>query len=85
MVTTDCKRTNNDKGVHYQADVNGKELAIEVITDVYIAAKACAFIGNGASNPSCFVNYLKNWPKNRIEIFLNNNNNRQTQFFLHRP
>jgi hypothetical protein len=85
LVTTDCKRTDNDKGVHYQAEVNGKELATEVITDVYIAAKACAFIGNGASNPSCFVNYLKNWPKNRIEIFLNNNNDRQTQFFLHRP
>jgi hypothetical protein len=44
-------RTNNNIGVHYSNGVNKRQLGIEVMIDVYIAARAKYFIGN-----SLFIN-----------------------------
>ena len=61
IVTTDCLRTDNQVGVHYQAQDLIKESANEVIVDTLIASRASRFVGNGYSNPSIFVYYLGTW------------------------
>ncbi|MBX2868479.1 MAG: O-fucosyltransferase family protein [Acidiferrobacterales bacterium] len=61
IVTTDCLRTDNQIGIHYQAQEQVKESANEVIVDTLIASRASRFVGNGYSNPSIFVYYLGKW------------------------
>ena len=66
VLVTDCQRTDDSQGVHYKTSSNSVNLGLEVMTDVYIAANAKAFIGNGLSNPSQMVRYLKKWPENNL-------------------
>jgi protein O-GlcNAc transferase len=61
IIATDCQRTNSAKGIHYQAVPDRRQLGTEVMVDAYLAEKAKAFVGNGFSNPSQIVRYLKNW------------------------
>jgi hypothetical protein len=68
IVFTDCQRTNNTRGVHYKSSSNSIKLGFEVMTDVYIASKAKIFIGNGFSNSSQIVRYLKKWPENNLHF-----------------
>ena len=49
------------QGIHYQGKINGRCLGEEVMVDTYLATKAAAFMGNGFSNPSVMVGYLKEW------------------------
>ena len=69
IVSTDCCRTSSDVGIHYQTVPDRRQLGIEVMVDAYIAARAKAFIGNGLSNPSLIVRYLKDWPKGSVYLF----------------
>lgn len=64
IVTTDCQRTDDSTGVHYQQRPVSERwrLGVEMMVDTYLAAKGRAFVGNGWSNPSLIVKYLKNWP-----------------------
>jgi tetratricopeptide (TPR) repeat protein len=66
VVVTDCQRTGDSQGVHYKTSSNSVKLGFEVMTDVYIAAKAKVFIGNGFSNPSQIVRYLNNWSEDNL-------------------
>jgi len=68
IITTDCQRTNNAKGVHYQTGRDRRRLGTEVMVDAYLAIKAKAFIGNGFSNPSLIVSYLKAWPEGDVHL-----------------
>jgi len=68
VVVTKSQRTNDNKGVHYKNSSNSVELGFEVMTDVYIAAKAKTFIGNGGSNTSQIVRYLKKWSEKDIHF-----------------
>ena len=68
IVVTESQRTNNNTGVHYKNYSNSLELGFEVMIDVYIAAKAKIFIGNGLSNTSQIVRYLKNWSDEDIHF-----------------
>ena len=68
VICMDCQRTDSTQGVHYQAGRNRRELGSEVMVDVYLAVRAKAFIGNGYSNPSLMVSYLKVWPKNHVRL-----------------
>lgn len=61
IVTTNCQRTSNATGIHYQATPDKRQLGTEIMVDTYLAAKGRAFVGNGFSNPSLVVRYLKNW------------------------
>lgn len=61
IITTDCQRTNSNKGIHYHAVPDRRRLGMEVLIDAYLAVRAKAFIGNGFSNPSLIVNCLKDW------------------------
>ncbi len=69
IIFTDCRRTNSAEGIHYQAVPIRRQLGIEVAVDAYIAARARVFIGNGLSNPSLIVRYLKDWPEQDIFLF----------------
>lgn len=68
LITTDCSRTENHIGIHCQQQPEPHQLGLEVATDVYLATRAEAFIGNGFSNPSLMVSYLKDWSKTCLKI-----------------
>ena len=83
VVCTDCRRTDCAVGVHYQAGHNRRQLGSEVMVDAYLAIRAKAFIGNGFSNPSLMVSYLKAWPKDYVRL-IGSNMYHLPNFFLHR-
>ncbi len=68
IITTDCRRTDSAKGVHHLGVSDRPQLGIEVMVDVYLAARARVFVGNGTSNPSLFVRYLKDWPDGTVNL-----------------
>jgi hypothetical protein len=83
VITTDCQRTSDEKGIHYQAGADRRRLGEEVIVDAYLAARGKAFIGNGFSNPSLVVSYLKDWPEK--DVYLHSLNiNLTYNTFLHK-
>jgi len=82
IVTTDCQRTSSTTGVHYLTDPDRRLLGTEVMVDVYLAARARIFIGNGLSNPSRFVSYLKDWPENTVKLLGENLFHKQN-IFIH--
>jgi hypothetical protein len=83
VVCTDCQRTDCAEGVHYQSGHNRRQLGIEVMVDVYLAIHAKAFVGNGFSNPSLMVRYLKTWPKDHVTL-IGHNMYHLPNLFLHR-
>jgi protein O-GlcNAc transferase len=68
VICTECQRTDSVEGVHYQAGRDRRLLGAEVMIDAYLAARANAFIGNGFSNASLQVSYLKSWPGDSIKL-----------------
>mgnify|MGYP000226881450 FL=1 len=82
VIVTKSQRTNDNTGVHYKNSSNSLELGLEVMTDVYIATKAKTFIGNGWSNTSQIVRYLKRWSEKDIH-FIGPEINLSTNTFLH--
>jgi len=83
VICTDCQRTDSAEGVHYQSGHNRRQLGSEVMVDAYLAARATAFIGNGFSNPSLMVSYLKAWPKDHVRL-IGSNMYHRPNLFLHR-
>jgi hypothetical protein len=71
LVYTESIRGKGIVGVHY-AGFPGKQVAEEVIMDVYLAARCDLFLGNGWSNVSTSVGYLKTWPVGAFNLVLNN-------------
>ena len=73
LIYTQCQRTANDLGIHQQGPSNNRvRNGVEVMKDVYLAAKANKFIGNGGSNPSCMITHLKDWEPDRCVLLLRN-------------
>jgi hypothetical protein len=68
VITTNCQRTSSTTGVHYLSDSDKRQLGKEVMIDVYLAARAKFFVGNGFSNPSLFVRYLKDWHNDNVKL-----------------
>lgn len=68
LVATDCLRSSDEKGIHYQGLGNGRRLGMEVMVDAYLAAKGRAFIGNGFSNVSLFMTYLGDWAEADVQL-----------------
>jgi hypothetical protein len=66
VVTTECIRTNNATGVHYLAGGSRRQLGIEVLTDVYLAARCDRLIAFGFTNISNLILHLKQWPEGSI-------------------
>ena len=69
----DALRTSTDTGVHYAAAPKDRlRLGEEVIADVLIGASCDRFVGNGASAPSCMVDFLMTGDDTRKHLFLPN-------------
>lgn len=62
-------RSKNDVGVHNLGHSDRRALGVEVIRDIYLAAKCDMFTGIGSSNVSAAIHHLKQWPPGS-EIFL---------------
>jgi hypothetical protein len=82
IIATDCQRTSDATGVHYQAASDRRRLGAEVMVDAYLAARADVFVGNGFSNPSLIVRYLKDWPENAVSL-VDQNMHYTPNTFLH--
>lgn len=54
-----------------------QRLGEELLTDVLVAASCDRFIGNGAANPSCMVDFLMEGDETRKHLFLPNQNRRR--------
>jgi len=59
---TESLRGDGDAGIHLTHRDRPRQLGEEVLVDAMIAAKAALFIGNGASNVSAMIRYMKRWP-----------------------
>jgi protein O-GlcNAc transferase len=68
VIFTDCQRTSTGQGIHYQSNRDPPQLGKEVMIDTYLAIKGTAFVGNGYSNPSQMVLYLRPWPEDTIRL-----------------
>jgi tetratricopeptide (TPR) repeat protein len=68
LVHTECDRGSGQTGLHYCDGVDGKKLGEEVLIDTLVATGADAFIGNGQSNVSCIVPYLKDWRQGDVTL-----------------
>ena len=83
VITTDCHRTENAQGVHKLPIQDRRKLGNEIMVDVYLAARAGAFVGSATTNPSRFVGYLKDWPEDTINL-LGVNPFHRPNLFLHK-
>ena len=67
IILTDCQRTSNDIGIHYDKSADHVGLEVEIMKDTYLAIRADKFIGNGQSNVSAMITLLKQWsPKDCV-------------------
>ncbi len=74
----DALRTGAEVGIHVGADARDRQrLGEEVVTDVLVAVTCDRFVGNGASNPSCFVDFLIEGDETHKHLFLPNQNRRR--------
>ena len=80
VVIADARRTAKQIGVHYQAWDDRVSLGFEVMKDVYLAARAKRFVGNGLTNPSCMIAHLKNWPSGDCVLLVPNFQHRRNHF-----
>jgi len=72
VITTQCARTDNSQGVHYQFQNRKVKNGVEVVKDAYLAAKCKYFIGNGRSNVSTSILHMKNWDSDHIRLLADN-------------
>jgi len=68
ITATECQRTGDATGIHYQTSSDKRRLGKEIMVDTYMAIKARAFVGNNLSNPSQMVRYLKDWPEGTVHL-----------------
>jgi len=64
VVSTCCKRTRGQVGVHHMESLSRTDLGDEVLLDVMLALDADYFIGNAQSNISRFIREFKDWRSN---------------------
>lgn len=71
----DAMRSSTDVGVHVASDPQDRQrLGEEVVADVLVGVTCDRFVGNGASNPSCFIDFLMEGDETRKHLFLPNQN-----------
>jgi hypothetical protein len=68
LIIPPCFRTSSAVGVHFQQSADHRQLVKEVIRDVLLAVRCNFFIGNGLSNVSAAVAYLKEWPHDSCRL-----------------
>jgi len=83
VIATDCQRASDSRTFYIQPAANRRRLGAEVMVDAYVAARAAAFVGNGSSNPSQIVRYLKDWSAEDVNL-IGPSMNHMPNTFLHR-
>ncbi len=68
VISTDSTRTDTTTGVHYTRGADKKRLGMEVMLDTYLATRATSFIGNGNSNVSAIIEFLKTWDSDGFHL-----------------
>jgi protein O-GlcNAc transferase len=68
VITTDCVRTDSVTGVHYLAGGSRRKLGIEILTDVYLAARCERLVALGFTNVSNLILHLKQWPEGSTRL-----------------
>jgi len=68
----DCVRTDGDTGVHFLNNSSKKRVGIDVVKDVYLAARCDYFVGNARSNVSTSVLHIKDWPPDKVTLYGDN-------------
>jgi hypothetical protein len=61
LITTDSLRSSTQQGLHYQAHADRRRLGVEVLRDIYLAARCDKFVGIGSSNVSCMISNARAW------------------------
>ena len=71
----DSMRTSTDVSVHVGVDPQDRQrLGEEVVADVLVGMTCDRFVGNGASNSSCFIDFLMEGDETLKDLFLPNQN-----------
>lgn len=78
------RKTSSTTGMHFQAELMGRQLGEEVLLDVLLAARCSAFVGLGYSNVSLFASYLSQAPAER-RVLLGPSAHEVYNSFLLRP
>jgi hypothetical protein len=68
MIITGALRTSTAKGLHYTEQSSRSRLGVEVMVDMYLAARCDAFVGVGSSNVAATIEHLKDWPPGSLTI-----------------
>jgi hypothetical protein len=68
LIMTDSVRTSTNLGTHYQQYADRRRLGVDVVKDIYLAARCDSFIGLGSSNVTCMAYHMKDWPQDRGAI-----------------
>jgi hypothetical protein len=68
LTTTNCARTSTLRGLHYCQHESRKRLGVEVLKDMYLAARCEKFVGLGFSNVSAMIMHLKAWPEGSVHL-----------------
>ncbi len=68
----DCVRTDGDTGIHFLNNASKKRVGIDVVKDVYLAAKCDYFVGNARSNVSTSVLHIKDWSPDKGTLYGDN-------------
>jgi len=71
VFATDAQRTPDDTGIHYRQGTDKVQLGVDILSDILLATRADAFVGNGRSSPSATVWQLKDWGENAHMIVPN--------------
>lgn len=62
LVMTEAYRTNTRVGLPFLGTRDKKRLGIDVMRDIYLAARCHKFVGLGSSNVANLIYHLKDWP-----------------------
>lgn len=88
VMCLDAIRTDTHVGVHdndpsrHRVHQDRTRLGMEVVRDIYLAARCERFMGVGASNVAAMVAHLKDWPKDAC-VLTGDLNHRRTKMALH--
>lgn len=88
VLSIDTVRTSDQTGVHAAEPTAGadfadrRRLGVEVVRDIYLAARCERFMGVGSSNVAAMVPHLRDWPKNACTL-VGQNMHHQINAFIH--
>jgi len=84
VITTDCIRSGNWPGVHYQPAPSRRQLGFEVLCDVYLAARCDRLIGLGFTNVSNLILQFEAMAQRQRSTARKRSSNHHSNFMLQR-